>query len=79
MRKVVPRAGLRARRRRAAVRLGDGGDDREAEPDAAARARARGVGAVEALEHARDVLVAQPGPRVGDLDHGASPFALDDA
>src|SRR2546423_636094 len=49
-------SGLRLGRDAAAVRLGHGRDDREPEADAAARARARGVGAVEPLEEALDLL-----------------------
>ena len=40
----------------AAVRLGDRGDDREAEPGAAARSRSRRVGAPEPFERARRVF-----------------------
>jgi hypothetical protein len=60
--------GALARPRRArggaAVRLGDGGDDREPEPDAAARPRAGRVGAVEALEDVLEVLLVEPRPGV---------------
>src|SRR5205814_7110760 len=42
-------------------------DDREAEPGAAARARARFVDAVEALEDPRPVGLGDPGPGVLDL------------
>ena len=52
--------------------LGDRGDDREPEPDAAARARARLVGAVEALEDALGVLRGEAGAGVLDLDHGGA-------
>ena len=53
--KSRPAARLRAHRDRAAVGLRDRGDDREAEADAAAGARARAVGAVEALEDALEL------------------------
>ena len=52
MRKIAPPLSRRPRAHGAAVRTRDRGDDREPEADAAARARPRRVGAVEALEHA---------------------------
>ena len=52
-RNVAPPPGVAPHRARAVVRVGDRGDDRQAEPDAAARARARRVDAVEALEDPR--------------------------
>ena len=63
----------------AAVGLDDGGDDREAEPGASARAGARGVGAVEALEDLRLRLGVEPGAGVGDLEHGARRRSARDA
>ena len=59
MRNVAPLPAADRADDAAAVRLGDRGDDREAEPDAAARSRARLIGAVEALEHALAALLAQ--------------------
>ena len=55
-RNVAPSPGSDSAATLAAVRLGDRGDDREPEPDAAARAGARGVGAVEALEDVLELL-----------------------
>ena len=43
-------------------------DDREPEADAAARARPRGVDAVEALEDPRGVLLREAGPVVGERE-----------
>ena len=53
---------------RSAVRLRDSGDDRQPEPHAAARARTRRVGAVEALEDVRHLIRAHSGTGVGDDD-----------
>src|SRR5207244_9269317 len=61
-------AGLGAGGDLAAVRLRDRGDDRKAEPDAAARARTRLVGAVEALEDPLRLLRRHPPARVLHLD-----------
>ena len=57
-----PLAGHGRNRGGAAVRLGDRGDDRKAEADAAARPRSRGVGAVEALEDVLRCSSSRPGP-----------------
>ena len=54
---------VRLRGDRSAVRLGDRGDDREAEPDASTRARPRRISAVEPLEDVREPASgASPGP-----------------
>src|SRR4051812_9899984 len=55
--RAMPRGGVG--RDAAAVRLGHCGDDREAEADAAARPGARAVGAVEALEDVRGLLLVE--------------------
>ena len=52
------------------MRLGDSGGDREAETGTAARPRTRAVGAVEALEDARSLLLGQSRPMVGDDELG---------
>src|SRR5581483_5791980 len=67
-----PAAGRRTRLRRPAVRLGDGGDDREAETDAAARARPRAVDPVETLEHLRGLLLGQARTGVADAELDAA-------
>src|SRR5579863_8654930 len=59
----------------AAVGACDRGDDRETEADTAARTGSRGVGAVEALEHAGELVVGQSRAAVPHLDHGASVLA----
>ena len=69
--KVAPPPGRRSRGDRSAVRLGDGRDDRQAEADAAARARAGLVGTVEALERPRRLLLGQPGAGVRDGQNSA--------
>ena len=76
MRKVVPSPGADSASTRAAVRLRDGGDDREAEARAAARAGARGVGAVEALEGVLELVGGHAGPGVATTSDGASRLAL---
>ena len=53
-------SGCGAHRRGAAVCVGERGNDREAETRPAARARVRGFGAVEALEHVRQALGVDP-------------------
>src|SRR5919198_549125 len=53
----------------AAVGLCDRGDDREAESNAAARARPRGIGAVEAFENPLENVGAHAGAFVRDPDH----------
>ena len=68
MRNVAPSPGALSTLARPAVRFGDRGDDRQAEPGAAARARARRVGAPEPLEHALGVGLRHAGALVGDLD-----------
>ena len=68
-RNVAPCAGRGLDLGAAAVRLGDRGDDREAEPGAAARARARRVGAPEPLEHARRVFGRHARAVVAHFDH----------
>ena len=52
----------------AAVGLGDGGHDRQAEPGAALGAAAGRVGAVEALEDPVGLVGRQARALVGDLD-----------
>ena len=71
-RNVVPAPGMLSSRDAAAVRLDDRGHDRQAEARAAVVARARGVAAVEALEDVCGLLGVEPGPGVGDLEHGAA-------
>jgi hypothetical protein len=50
------------------VRLGHRGDDREPEPDTAARTRTRRVCSVEALEDVLEMLRVEPWPRVVHRD-----------
>src|SRR5204863_3235740 len=52
----------------AAVGLGDRVDDRQAEADAVAAARAARVDAREPLEDARQLLLRDPAALVGDVD-----------
>src|SRR5213082_1998974 len=56
------------------MRLDEVLDDGQAEPGAALFARAAGVGAVESLEDARQVLGAYPRAGVGHGDVDASPL-----
>src|SRR2546421_12702896 len=57
------------------MRLDEVLDDGQAEPGAALLARAAGVGAVEALENAGQVLGRYPRPRVGHGDVDAPSLA----
>src|SRR5256885_11227636 len=61
------------------MRFGDPLADGEAESGARAlaRARARGVGAPEAIEHVRQVTGRDADPGVGDREHGASVVAAE--
>src|SRR3954447_20467777 len=72
---ALPRAGVGGHA--PTVRLGDRGDDREPEADAAARAGPRAVGAVEALEDVRRLLLVEARAGVGDGDLGVSVAAAD--
>jgi hypothetical protein len=64
------------------MRLDDPLDNREAQPQAAMRARAWGVDAHEGFEHSRPLLTRDPRPVIADLDDdggGIGPRVDDDA
>src|SRR5450756_3037310 len=59
-------------------RLGEGADDREADPGAALGARPRGVDAVEPLEYVRSLLGREARTLVTDGDENLAALAGDD-